>query len=133
MGRIRSRDTKPELFVRKILHSQGYRFTVGAPNNKKLPGKPDIVLPKYRLAIFVHGCFWHQCPLCREGRIPSSRKDYWVPKLRGNQYRDARNQKLLKEKGWRVMIIWECQTKAEDRVLECLGEFLEVEPRKKVD
>ena len=111
MSRIRSKNTKPELIVRSMLHRIGYRFTVNGPKNKKLPGKPDIVLPKYKTVIFVHGCFWHLCPNCKAGRIPKTRTEWWKAKLEGNVERDARNQKELKRLGWKVVFVWECELK----------------------
>lgn len=106
MSKIRSKDTKPEMMLRSILHRLGFRFRV---HKKGLPGKPDIVLPKYGAAIFVHGCFWHLHADCREGRIPSSNKAYWKEKLEKNVARDQKHQKDLRELGWRVMIVWECE------------------------
>ncbi|MEY3896883.1 MAG: mismatch endonuclease Vsr [Verrucomicrobiota bacterium] len=111
MSRIRGRDTKPELALRSMLHRLGYRFTVNGPKNKSLPGKPDIVLPKYRTVIFVHGCFWHGHEHCPEFRIPRSRTDWWDAKISGNRARDARNEKALLKMGWHVLTIWECALK----------------------
>lgn len=110
MSRIRSRDTGPELAVRSFLHRQGFRFRL---HRKDLPGKPDIVLPKYRAVIFVHGCFWHQHPGCREGRIPGSRRSYWAPKLRRNVERDREARAALARDGWRVCVVWECELEPE--------------------
>jgi DNA mismatch endonuclease (patch repair protein) len=116
MSRIRGRDTKPELALRSMLHRLGYRFTVNGPKNKSLPGKPDLVLPKYRTVIFVHGCFWHgheNCPACR---LPKTRIDFWTAKIEGNQQRDLRNENALLAMGWHVVTIWECALKtAADR------------------
>ena len=109
MGQIRSRDTKPEMTVRSLLHSKGFRFTVNGHSNRSLPGKPDIVLPKYKTVIFVHGCFWHFHKRCREGRIPSSNREYWSEKLKQNVARDARNRRALRRIGWKILIVWECQ------------------------
>ena len=106
MRRIRSKNTSPELALRRFLHGLGYRFRL---HRKDLPGQPDLVFPGRRKVIFVHGCFWHQHPSCREGRIPGSRIEYWEPKLKRNQTRDAATQRLLKEQGWRVLVIWECE------------------------
>ncbi|ADE55740.1 very short patch repair endonuclease [Coraliomargarita akajimensis] len=111
MSRIRSKDTKPELIVRSMLHRLGYRFTVNGPKNKKLPGKPDIVLPKYKTVIFVHGCFWHLCPNCSAARIPKTPTEWWKAKLEGNADRDARRQKELAELGWKDVVVWECEAK----------------------
>jgi DNA mismatch endonuclease, patch repair protein len=106
MRRIRSKNTSPELALRRFLHGLGYRFRL---HRKDLPGQPDLIFPGRRKVIFVHGCFWHQHPSCREGRIPGSRIEYWEPKLKRNQTRDAATQRLLKEQGWRVLVIWECE------------------------
>ena len=105
MSRVRQKNTRPELSVRKYLFSQGFRYRV---NVKKLPGSPDIVLPKYRTAIFVHGCFWHGHS-CRAGHRPQSNTDYWLPKIAANIERDARKIAELKELGWRVFVIWQCE------------------------
>lgn len=108
MSRIRSRDTKPELAVRSALHRLGYRFRV---HSRDLPGRPDIVLPKHNVAILVHGCFWHRHLACVDCSNPKTRRQYWTPKLLGNQKRDTRNRRLLRKAGWRPIVIWECQTK----------------------
>ena len=108
MSQIRSKDTKPEVIVRKYLFSKGLRFR---KNDKRYPGRPDIVLPKYNTIVFVHGCFWHQHEGCHYGRMPSSNLDYWEKKLNGNRNRDKRNQEQLSSEGWRVIIVWECQLK----------------------
>lgn len=112
MSRIRSKDTKPELAVRSILHRLGYRFTVNGPKNKQLPGKPDIVLPKYKTVIFVHGCFWHGHLGCKHFRLPKTRTEWWKAKLEGNVARDGRNQKALRKLGWKVVVVWECEIKS---------------------
>lgn len=106
MRRIRSKNTSPELALRRFLHGLGYRFRL---HRKDLPGQPDLVFSGRRKLIFVHGCFWHQHPSCREGRIPGSRIEYWEPKLKRNQTRDAATQHLLKEQGWKILVIWECE------------------------
>ena len=108
MSRIRGRDTKPELALRSMLHRLGYRFTVNGPCNKSLPGKPDLVLPKYRTVIFVHGCFWHGHEDCPHFRLPKTRRAWWKQKIEGNQARDLRNENALREAGWHVVTIWEC-------------------------
>jgi DNA mismatch endonuclease (patch repair protein) len=108
MSRIRSRNTKPELAVRSILHRAGLRFTVNGPKNRSLPGKPDIVLPKHRTVVFVHGCFWHGHPGCKLFRMPKSRTEFWTAKIEGNRARDARAQRALELMGWRVILVWQC-------------------------
>ena len=111
MRKIRSKDTSPELLVRKKLHGLGFRYRL---HNANLPGKPDLTLKKYRTAVFVNGCFWHQHSKCRYASIPKSNKEYWVPKLKKNKSRDQRNTALLKKEKWNVEVVWECQTKKSD-------------------
>ncbi len=108
MSLIRGRNTKPELAVRCLLHRLGYRFTVHGPKNRSLPGKPDLVLPKYRTVIFVHGCFWHGHENCSYFRLPKSRSAFWKAKIEGNMARDLRNENALRDLGWHVVTIWEC-------------------------
>jgi DNA mismatch endonuclease, patch repair protein len=105
MSRIHSKDTKPEIIVRKWLWKNGYRFRL---HRKDLPGKPDIVLAKYKTAIFVHGCFWHKHN-CKYGSEPKTHRDFWDKKLGDNVKRDRNNEKELIKGGWRVLIIWECE------------------------
>lgn len=107
MSRIRSKDTKPEEKVRKYLFSKGFRYR---KNVRSLPGCPDIVLPKYKTVVFVNGCFWHKHD-CPRFVWPSSNEEYWKPKILKNVERDIRNQALLEEQGWQVLIVWECQLK----------------------
>ncbi|TVM33820.1 very short patch repair endonuclease [Oceanidesulfovibrio marinus] len=107
MSKIRGKDTKPEKIVRSLLHSMGYRFRL---HRKDLPGKPDIVLPKYKTVIFVHGCFWHGHSICQDGHIPKSNSDYWKSKIDNNIRRDKKNMSLLSNSGWSYVIIWECET-----------------------
>lgn len=111
MSRIRGKDTKPEMIIRKGLHSRGYRYRLHVRN---LPGHPDLVFPRYNAIIFVNGCFWHghMCPLFK---WPSTRKDFWEEKIFGNIERDRRNLQLLSDIGWRVIIIWECSLKGKNR------------------
>lgn len=111
MSRIRGRDTKPELALRSMLHRLGYRFTVNAPNNRKLPGRPDVVLSKHRTVVFVHGCFWHGHEHCADFRLPSTRREWWTAKIETNRARDARNEAALRELGWHVVTIWACALK----------------------
>lgn len=123
MARIRSENTNPEVLLRKLIHGLGYRFRL---HRKDLPGKPDLVFPSRRKVIFVHGCFWHQHPGCREGRVPGTRQEYWGPKLRRNQERDASNQARLKEQGWDVLTVWECAVNSSS-LKETLKRFLDTE------
>ena len=117
MSSIKGRDTRPELYMRKNIWKQGFRYRLHV---RTLPGTPDLVLAKYGVAIFVHGCFWHQHG-CPNTRRPSSNLAYWEQKLNGNVARDARNQTLLKELGWTVEVIWECRLEQEtERVLQFL-------------
>ena len=106
MSHIRSKETKPENVVRKFLFSNGFRYR---KNDKRYPGKPDIVLPKYKTIIFVHGCFWHQHPGCKAARIPNTNSDFWRDKFIRNIARDEKDQQILKELGWRVIVVWECE------------------------
>ena len=108
MSRISSKDTAPEIAVRKKLHSLGFRFRL---HDRKITGNPDIIMKKYMAALFVHGCFWHQHSGCRFSNVPKSRQDYWTEKLEGNVRRDRRHQRTLRKLGWKVFIVWECQTK----------------------
>ena len=110
MSRIRGRNTGPELRLRSLLHRAGFRFRL---HTKQLPGSPDVVLPKYQTAIFVHGCFWHRHPGCRNATMPSTRRDFWQEKFDANVSRDARNQAALEAAGWTVLTIWECELKAD--------------------
>lgn len=120
MRRIRNRDMKPEMVVRQTVHGMGYRYRLA---KKTLPGKPDLVFGPRRAVIFVHGCFWHQHD-CRDGRIPNSNTGYWTNKLARNVERDAEVQAELQRLGWRVLVIWECETKNREALAERLREFL---------
>jgi len=119
MSRVKGKDTKPEKVVRSVLHSLGYRFRL---YRKNLPGSPDIVLPKYRTAIFVHGCFWHRHPGCPKATTPKSNLEYWHRKFAENVERDRRKERELARLGWRVMIIWQCESSV--RRLDELAERL---------
>lgn len=110
MKRVRRSNTAPELKLRKALHRQGLRYVVG---DKRLPGSPDLVFPKHRVAIFVHGCFWHGHH-CRHGRVPTTRQEFWMLKIEGNRARDDRKRVQLEALGWRVLTVWECQIKTLD-------------------
>ncbi len=122
MSRIRAADTKPEKIVRSILHRVGFRFGLHV---KSLPGKPDIVLPKYKTVVFVHGCFWHCHKGCRRANVPKTNKKYWVPKLERNLERDKINKRALKKDGWRIITVWECEVKKELKVFSKLKPLFE--------
>ncbi|WP_124427360.1 very short patch repair endonuclease [Pseudomonas orientalis] len=111
MSRIKGKNTKPEMTVRTLCHELGLRYRL---HRKDLPGTPDLVFPKHRLCLFVHGCFWHRHPGCKYAYTPKSRLDFWLPKLAKNVERDTEAQRALEASGWRVSIIWECQTKNRD-------------------
>ena len=123
MSRVRSKDTKPEMVVRKLAHGMGFRYRLHV---RKLPGHPDLVFAGRRKVIFVHGCFWHRhgarCPLTR---WPKSKLDFWRPKLEQNRKRDLRNRRALRKLGWRVLVIWECQLANIARLENRLRLFLE--------
>lgn len=108
MSRVRSTDTKPEVKIRSMLHAKGFRFR---KNVKSLPGVPDIVLPKYKTVVFVHGCFWHQHPNCVKSHIPKSNVEFWTEKLGKNVIRDKKHKKNLKKLGWKIIYVWECELK----------------------
>lgn len=110
MAGIRSKNTKPELLVRRYLHSRGLRYRL---HRKDLPGRPDVVLPRYRSVVFVHGCFWHQHPGCRFAVLPKSNSQFWLNKFRDNRQRDERDRQALEALGWNVFVIWECETNEE--------------------
>ena len=118
MSRIHSKDTKPEILVRKFLFGKGLRYRL---HDKTLPGKPDLVFPKYRTVIFVHGCFWHGHEDCRYFVIPKTRTDWWIKKINRNRELDDKNNKELKRQGWRVITIFECSLKKRNR-LDTLNE-----------
>lgn len=110
MSKIRNRDTKPEMIVRRFLHKYGFRYRL---HDKRLSGKPDIVMAKYKVLIFIHGCFWHSHNGCKFARIPASNTDYWLPKLMNNMIKDEGNIQKLQKEGWRVIVVWECELKGE--------------------
>lgn len=112
MSQVRNKDTKPEEIVRKYLFSHGLRYR---KNDKRYPGHPDIVLPKYKTVIFVHGCFWHMHDGCSRAKLPTSNIEFWKKKLRTNVARDAKEKSELEAMGWRVLIVWECQLKKSTR------------------
>lgn len=121
MSRIRGVDTKPELLVRSLLHRMGYRFRL---HRRDLPGRPDIVLPKYRAVVFVHGCFWHRHRGCRYAYVPKSRKDFWKRKFARNVERDREVRHLLRKAGWKILVVWECETVDADGLASRLSSAL---------
>lgn len=123
MGRIRHKNTKPELVVRRTVHRLGFRFRL---HRKDLPGNPDLVFPSRRKVLFVHGCFWHRHPdpACPLARWPKSKLGFWRPKLEANRIRDVRNQQALERCGWRFLVVWECQLRDKERLENELRRFL---------
>lgn len=117
MSGIRGKNTKPELMVRRFLHAHGYRFRI---HRKDLPGNPDLVFPKLKVCIFVHGCFWHRHPRCRYATNPKTRPEFWNDKFQKNVARDLTNLGSLEKAGWRVLVVWECQLKNNDQTLTAL-------------
>lgn len=118
MSRIKSRDTLPELTVRSMLHAMGYRFRL---HRKDLPGNPDIVLPRHKTVVLVHGCFWHRHKGCKFAYTPKSREEFWHSKFEANVARDIRAMKELRRLGWKVLIVWECELPDSGRVKKRLG------------
>lgn len=119
MSRIRSKDTKPEILVRRYLFSRGLRFR---KNDKRYPGSPDIVLPRYNTVVFVHGCFWHRHEGCKYATMPKSNVEFWKKKFDKNKQRDERNHQELEEMGWNVITVWECELK-KDKVEQTLEDL----------
>lgn len=108
MSRIKGKDTKPELLLRSLLHKRGFRFRI---HDRRLPGRPDIVLPRYRTVILVHGCFWHRHPNCKYASTPKSRQKFWLDKFEKTVQRDKKQATMLEETGWRLIVVWECELK----------------------
>jgi DNA mismatch endonuclease, patch repair protein len=121
MSRIRGKNTKPEVTVRSLLHRMGYRFRL---HRKDLPGTPDIVLPKYKTVMFVHGCFWHRHPGCKFAYVPKSRVEFWSEKFRQNSERDQRARDDLEQLGWHIITVWECETRDADQLASRLSSEL---------
>lgn len=124
MGRVRAKNTKPEMTVRRLIHWMGYRYRL---HDKRLPGNPDLVFRSRRKVIFVHGCFWHRHPdpNCKLARMPKSRQDFWEPKLEGNRERDERVREMLEGDGWSQMAVWECECRQTDQLENKIRAFLE--------
>ena len=121
MRRIRSKDTKPEKAIRSLVHSMGFRYRLHCPS---LPGKPDIVLSKYKTIIFCHGCFWHQHKNCKRASVPKTNTDYWIPKLKKNVVRFKKVKLGLKKMGWNVVVIWECETNDANKLSKNISKVL---------
>lgn len=121
MSRVAGKNTKPEILVRSLLHRMGYRFRL---HSKKLPGKPDIVLPKYKKVIFVHGCFWHGHNNCNRAKIPTTRPEFWTSKINKNKERDCRILSEIEKLGFGCLVIWQCETKDVESLRVRLFEFL---------
>ena len=121
MANIRAKDTKPEMAVRRLIHSLGYRYRL---HRKDLPGQPDLVFSSRRKLVFVHGCFWHQ-HTCKGAHLPKSNRSYWKPKLERNRARDAEHLKVLTSMGWKCIVVWECELKHLERVQQRLSRFLD--------
>lgn len=127
MSRVRSTDTKPEFIVRSLLHRAGFRFSL---RRKNLIGKPDIVMPKYRTVIFVHGCYWHRHPGCKRASTPSTNQEKWLTKFSRNIERDRLVKKTLESEGWKVIVVWECEVKKEpNKVLTKI--IKQIDPKRK--
>lgn len=124
MSRIRSKDTKPEMVVRRLTHGMGYRYRL---HDKKFPGCPDLVFRRRGKVIFVHGCFWHRHRNCALARLPKSNRDFWTPKLNANRKRDEKNLRALTKAGWSVLVVWECETSNADALARRIRGFLEDE------
>ena len=113
MRAVKRANTAPEIIVRQVLHALGLRFRL---HRRDLPGSPDVVLPRFRTVIFVHGCFWHRHPDCRHTTTPKTRQEYWLPKFAANIERDLRKEAQLQALGWRVLLVWECETKQREEL-----------------
>lgn len=123
MSSVRTKDTKPEVLVRRALHRLGFRYRL---HRRSLPGSPDLVFPGRKKVIFIHGCFWHGHG-CRWGRLPKTKLDYWAPKIDANRARDSRNIKALQEAGWSVEVVWQCQLREFETALDRIVAFLDAD------
>lgn len=120
MSRVKGKNTTPEIRVRRLAHATGLRFRL---HRRDLPGKPDIIFPRYKVALFVHGCFWHRHPGCKKASSPKTRQEFWTQKFEKNIARDQRNVRDLENAGWSTLVVWECETKSEDRLRELFKEI----------
>lgn len=121
MSRIRDKGSAPEMKLRRLIHGMGFRYRLHV---KELPGKPDLVFPSRRAVIFMHGCFWHRHEECKLARLPKSKLDFWKPKLEANKERDLLHQRQLRDLGWRVLVVWECEMIYTERVSTIVRNFL---------
>lgn len=122
MRRIRSKDTGPEMAVRRLIHRMGFRYRL---HDHKLPGRPDLIFPRLKKIIFVHGCFWHSHDGCKMSHLPVTHQDYWRPKLDGNKRRDEQSRRKLRQLGWTPLVVWECETRDMKRLSNRLWTFLQ--------
>lgn len=122
MGRVKGKNTQPEMAIRRLVYGLGFRYRLHAG---KLPGKPDLVFARLKRVIFVHGCFWHRHSGCSLCRMPKSRLEFWEPKLEENRKRDSRNQRKLRKDGWRLLVVWECQLADQEKLKRRILEFLD--------
>lgn len=123
MRQVRGKNTKPEMVVRRMVHGMGFRYRL---HRRDLPGIPDLVFPSRKKVIFIHGCFWHRHPdpACKLARLPKSRLDFWLPKLEGNKKRDGRNQRALLDRGWQILVVWECEIGDKEQLANTISAFL---------
>ena len=124
MGRVRAKGTKPELLVRQLAHSMGYRFRL---HHDRMPGRPDLVFTRRRKVIFVHGCFWHSHDGCSKATIPATNREFWTLKLARNRERDHENLSALSQTGWEALVVWECETKDREALSARIRRFLEAD------
>jgi DNA mismatch endonuclease (patch repair protein) len=130
MSRVRNKDSKAEMRVRRVVHGMGFRYRL---HNKTLPGKPDIVLTRHKKVILIHGCFWHQHGVCRPLSVPEHNSDFWRKKFADNVERDRRNIRRLQDLGWQVLVVWECETKDSGALESKLRAFLDFPPRSVIE
>ncbi len=126
MASIRGKNTKPEIAVRRLVWGMGYRYGL---HNRRLPGSPDLVLTRHRKILFVHGCFWHSHPGCKKANPPKTRRDFWIPKLAANVERDHRTESALRELGWDVSVVWQCELRDPEELARKISSFIGIPPR----